>query len=371
MERFASCFEEVPDPRASNRRHDLTAVLFVALLAVLCGAESACDMAQFAKAKQSLLRTLMPLRGGVPSHDTFSRLFRLIDPDAFERAFQRFMQAFAAQVRREGTREGAAGAGGSVVALDGKALRRCFARGRRHMPALMVSAWGAQARLVLASRLAREGSEVKAALALVRLLRLEGCTLTADALHAHADLAQAVLDQGGAYVLALKGNQGPLLADAKALLPEPARHPPATSRAHGRQEARRASVALAPGLGERHGFPGLAAVGRIEPWREVDGRCEPSVRHYLLSHPLRRPELLAIVRQHWGIENQLHWVLDVVLGEDHDRARKDHAPDNLARLRRMALNLLRLHSHPGSLRGKVKRAGWDNDFLTSILAHMQ
>jgi predicted transposase YbfD/YdcC len=362
MERFAACFEEVPDPRAKNRRHDLAQVLFIALLAVLCGAESACDMAQFARAKQSLLRTLMPLRGGVPSHDTFSRLFRLLDPDAFERAFQRFRQAFAAQLPQER---------GGVVALDGKALRRCFTRGRRHLPPLLVSAWGANTRLVLASRLAREGSEVKAALALVRLLRLEGCTLTADALHTHAALAQAVREQGGDYVLALKGNQGPLWAAAQSLLPAPLASPPTRARAHGRKEARRATVIPAPGLGERHGFPGLCAIGRIEAWRESEGRCEESVRLYLLSRAMSADELLATVRQHWGIENQLHWVLDVVLGEDHVRARKDHAPENLARLRRLALNLMRLHPLKASLRGKIKRAGWDDAFLTDVLAHLR
>ena len=363
MDRFAACFEDLPDPRASNKRHDLTEILFLALLAVLCGAESACDMAAFARAKQALLRTLMPLRAGPPSHDTFSRLFRILDPDAFETAFGRFTQAFAAQARLERQT--------GVVALDGKALKRCFARGRRHMPPLLVSAWGADTRLVLASRLAREGSETKAALALVRLLRLEGCTITADALHTHAALARAVREQGGDYVLALKGNQGPLLAEAMALLPPPAPHAPPLARGHGRQEARRAVVVPAPGLGERHGFADLAAVGRVEAWRVLEGRTETSVRHFLLSRLMSGPELLGIVRQHWGIENQLHWVLDVVLGEDQARARRDHAPENLARLRRLALNLLRLHPEAGSLRGKIKRAGWDDAFLTSVLRHMQ
>jgi predicted transposase YbfD/YdcC len=363
MERFIACFAEVPDPRGANRRHDLAQVLFLALLAVLCGAESACDMAAFARARLDLLREIMPLRAGAPSHDTFSRLFRILDPDAFEQAFQRFTRAFAAQVRQEQI--------GGVVALDGKALRRCFAKGRRHMPPLLVSAWGAGARLVLASRLAREGSEAKAALALVRLLRLEGCTLTADALHTNAAFAQAVLEQGGDYVLALKGNQAPLLAEAQALLPPPEPQAPTRRAGHGRAEGRRASVVPAADLGERHGFPGLAAIGRVEAWRESGAGLEESVRVFLLSRAMPPGELLATVRQHWGIENQLHWVLDVVLGEDQARARKDHAPENLARLRRLALNVARLHPDTGSLKGKIKRAGWDHAFLISILAHLQ
>lgn len=363
MEHFAACFNDLPDPRASNKRHDLTELLFLAFLAVLSGAESACDMAAFARAKQSLLRRIMPLRAGPPSHDTFSRLFRLLDPDAFESAFGRFTAAFARQVHREQQ--------GGVVALDGKALKRCFTRGRRHMPPLLVSLWGAETRLVLASRLAREGSETKAALALVRLVRLEGCTVTADALHTHAGLAAAVREQGGDYVLALKGNQGPLLAEVTALLPPSSDPAPPLARSHGRQEARRARVVPAPELGERHAFPGLVAVGCIEAWRGLEGESERSVRYFLLSRVMSGPALLAIVRQHWGIENQLHWVLDVVMGEDHDRARRDHAPENLARLRRLALNLLRLHPEAGSLKGKIKRAGWDDTFLTSVLAHMR
>ncbi len=360
MERFAQCFSALPDPRADNALHDLTEMLFIALLATLCGAQTCCDIALFARTKESLLRTVLVLAHGVPSHDTFSRVFRMLDPQAFEQAFRRFMQAFA-----EAT-EG-------VVAVDGKALRRAYEGGKSHMPPIMVTAWGVQTRMALANVLAAGNNEAAAALQLVGLLTLKGCVVTADALHCHRAMAAAIVERNGDYALAVKDNQPALLRDARAAVAAATRTgASATVTAddrHGRTETRVAVVAPAGDMAERHGFPGLTAVAQIKSQRSPHNIVE---RYFLLSRQYRPKEALRIVRQHWGIENGLHWPLDVLLDEDLARSRKDNAPANLAVLRRLALNVARAHPDAKtSLRGKLKRAGWDDAFLFDMLRHMR
>jgi len=360
MERFSQCFSELPDPRAKNAQHDLTEILFIALLATLCGAQTCCDIALFAKTKEALLRTVLVLSHGVPSHDTFSRVFRMLDPQAFEKAFRRFMRAFA-----EAT-EG-------VVALDGKALRRAYEHGKSHMPPIMVTAWSAQTRMALANVLAVGNNEAAAALELVGLLTLKGCVVTADALHCHRAMAQAIVERQGDYALAVKDNQPALLRDAQAAVAAATRQGASGTVSvddrHGRHETRVAIVAPAGDMAERHRFPGLQAVAQIKSKRGQDNTAE---RYFLLSRHYRPPELLRIVRQHWGIENSLHWPLDVLLDEDLARSRKDNAPPNLAVLRRLALNIARCHPDAKtSLRAKFKRAGWDEAFLLEMLTHMR
>jgi len=362
MGRFKAAFRGLPDPRAANSRHDLLEVLVIALAAVLCGAESCADMADFGLAKEKLLRQFLRLEHGIPSHDTFSRVFRLLDPTAFEAAFRRFMAGFAKPLH-------------GVVAVDGKALRGAFERGRRSTPLQLVNVWAAEARLAIAQRLAPKRNEVAAALEVLGLLSLEGCTVTADALHCHAEMARRILDRGGAYVLALKENQSALFADAQALLEPVAPRPQAEQvlpASHGRDERRHAVVVHAKALARKHSFPGIAAVARVELQRRVAGSNEPPiVRYFLLSKLCSPARLLAITRSHWGIENQLHWVLDVVFDEDRARNRKDNGPENIAVMRKLALNMLRSHPDNASIRRKIKRAGWDDAFLLSMLAQMR
>lgn len=360
MERFSECFAALPDPRAGNVLHDLTEILFIALLATLCGAQTCCDIALFAQTKTALLRTVLELAHGVPSHDTFSRVFRMLDPKAFEKAFRQFMRAFAENVE-------------GVVALDGKALRRGYDKGKSHMPPVMVTAWGVQTRMALATVLAEGNNEAAAALQLIGLLTLKGCVVTADALHCHRTMAATIIERGGDYALALKDNQHALLRDAKAAVAAATRQgASATVSAddrHGRHETRVAVVAAAGDIAERHDFPGLQAVAQITSKRGGDNVVE---RYFLLSRHYRPAELLRIVRSHWGIENGLHWPLDVLLDEDLARSRKDNAPANLAVLRRLALNVARAHPDTKtSLRGKLKRAGWDDNFLLDMLRHMR
>jgi predicted transposase YbfD/YdcC len=361
MGSFARCFVDLPDPRAENARHELVEILFIALAALLCGAEGCADMADFGRAKEGLLRQVLRLKHGVPSHDTFSRVFRVLDPTAFEAAFGRFMAGFAAAARLRG-----------VVAVDGKALRGAFARGRRSTPLHLVNVWAAEARLAIAQRVAPGRNEVAGARAALALLSLADCIVTADALHGNRQMAQLILDRGGAYVLAIKGNQGPLFAAVTAHLDRAGGTPAAAEEtlpaSHGRSEHRQAVVVGAAALGRAYDFPGLAAVARLTLRRRVGDTDEaPIVRHFLLSRRFSAARLMAIVRAHWTIENQLHWVLDVVFDEDRARNRKDHGPANLAILRKLALNLLRNHPDKASLRRKVKKAGWDDAFLASLL----
>jgi predicted transposase YbfD/YdcC len=358
MEEFSSCFGEIEDPRAGNARHDLLEIIFTALAAVLCGAEDCTDMATFGRAKLDVLRRVVKLEHGAPSHDTFSRVFRLLKPEPFEAAFTKFTATFSGALK-------------GVVAIDGKALRGAYERGRKTCPLHLVNVWAAEARLVIGQRLAPNRNEVLGAQQALALLSLEGCIVTADALHCRADTARIILDTGGDYALAVKANQPTLLAQARAAveqaeLPCEAIHQPA--KAHDRVEARTAIV-VPFGGGD---FPGLAAVARVETYAKRAGAPEPViVRYFLLSTILTAQRMLEVARTHWTIENQLHWVLDVALGEDASRSRADHAPQNLALIRKLALNILRQHPQKTSIKTKTKKAGWNDDFLFSLLAHMR
>jgi predicted transposase YbfD/YdcC len=367
MDKFKKAFRRLPDPRADNAQHDLLEILFIAFAAMLCGAEGPSDMATFGRSKEALLRLVLRLEHGVPSHDTFNRVLRLLDPRAFEAAFQRFMAAFA---KANGLELG------GVVAIDGKALRGAFERGRQSTPLHMVNVWAAEARVCLAQRKAPGRNEAAGALEVLALLDLEGCIVTADALHCHRAFATAVLDRGADYVLALKENQSKLFAAAERRFARGGtrsvaeQHDPST---HDRREWRRATVVRDPNFAAAYGFPGVVALARITSRRRTHGgRAEPPlVRYFLLSKYIPAKQLLRIVRSHWGIENQLHWVLDVVFNEDGNRSRKDNAPENLAILRRLVLNVVRAHPAPTSLRQKIKRAGWDDAFLLGMLGHMR
>jgi predicted transposase YbfD/YdcC len=337
------------------------------LAAVLCGAETCSDMAEFGQAKEGLLRLFLQLEHGIPSHDTFSRVFRLLKPDAFEATFRRFMAAFAKTNRLDLT---------GVVAIDGKALRGAFERGSRYEPLHMVNVWAVEARMSLAQQKAPGRNETAGALEVLALLSLEGCIVTADALHCHRAMAKTVLDRGGDYVLAIKANRGPLF---KVVVEQFARSGKRSAvkkvepSTHDRRESRRATIMRNTSLAGVHGFPGVVAVGRVTSRRQLHGsRAEPSaVRYYLLSKYMSAKRLLQITRSHWTIENQLHWVLDVHFDEDGNRARMDNAPENLAILRRLALNILRSQPGPTSMRRKIKRAGWDDAFLMATLSHMR
>jgi predicted transposase YbfD/YdcC len=366
MENFQDIFADLPDPRDSNNWHELPEIMFIALAAMLCGAQSCVEMAEFGEAKEPLLRQFLTLKHGVPSHDTFSRVFRLLDPVALEACFARFITTFGAALVQITP--------GSVVAIDGKSLRRAYEKGQAHMPPLMVSAFAAGTRITLAQTLAPNGNEVAGALRLFELISLKGCIVTGDALHCNRPMAKQVLAAEADYVFTLKDNQAALAPDAVAMVEAigPA-HPVAETveKGHDRQERRRAVVVAARRLAKLHNFPGLTAIGRIEAWRTVNGETTHKVRHFVMSKRLTPAQLLTTVRQHWEIENGSHWPLDVVFGEDLARNRKDNGPRNLAVMRRLTMNLLRAHSRKSSLRVKQKWAGWRDDFFISLWTQMR
>jgi predicted transposase YbfD/YdcC len=355
------------DPRAANARHELWEILFIALAAVLCGAKSCCEFALFGRSKEAFLRELLALEHGIPSHDTFSRVFRLLDPQAFEEAFRSFMAAFAQANGITLT---------GVVSIDGKALRGAYERGKSATPLHMVNVFAAEARMVLAARQAPGRNEAKGALEVLGMLALEGSLVTADALHCNRPFAATVRKLGGDFVLALKKNQGKLF---DAVVRRFARGGPRSvakhleSSTHDRHEWRRATVIRDTSAAAANRFPGVVALARITSRRRPQrGRAQKMVvRYFLLSSYMSAKRLLQTVRSHWGIENRLHWMLDVLFAEDASRARKDHGPENLAILRRLAVNIIRAHPARISMAQKIKRAGWDNAFLHEVLAHMR
>lgn len=364
MDRFRDCFSGVEDPRSGNaRRHDLAEILVIALCTVLCGGESCVDMADFAEEKEGFLREFLVLENGLPSHDTFSRVFRALDPAQFRRCFQDFMGRFAETC-------------GGVIAIDGKVLRRSFDTASAKSALHMVSAWGCEQRLVL-GQIATDAksNEITAVPKLLEMLSLKGCIVTVDALNCQREIARQIVDQGGDYALALKGNQGTLHDDVRRFLDDRASEKvtaePAVDGDHGRIETRIATVSTAiDWLQEDHQWPGLKAIGKIVRRRETGTKTTTETAYYLLSTPLAAECFGQVVRAHWGVENRLHWMLDVTMNEDQARNRLDNGPNNLAVLRHMALNILNVQKSKISNRRKIKRAGWSNAFLANLLAQI-
>ena len=355
MDELFSCFDGLKDHRASNaRRHDLLELLVIALCTFLCGGESCVDMADFAEEKEPFMREFLSLSGGLPSHDTFSRLFRRLDPEAFRACFVTFMRRFAETAK-------------GIIAVDGKTLRHSFDTASQTSPLHMVSAWSCEQRLVLGQVATdAKSNEITAIPKLLALLSLKGTIVTIDAMGCQRDIAKQIGDQGGDYVLALKGNQGTLCDDARLFLDDPARNPGSTSTTidgdHGRIETKTATVSTdIDWLQKDHQWPNLAAIGKVTRTREFKTKTSIETVLYLLSTPLTAIRLNEVARAHWGIENSLHWVLDVTMNEDQTRNRLDNGPENLAILRHMALNIITADKAKISKRRKFKRAGWSNE----------
>lgn len=357
--------EEVPDPRATATvEHDLPDILTIALCTVLCGGDSFYDMEEFGEVRLVWLKTFLRLRHGAPKHDTYNRVFQALDPEKFGECLARWTQSVRAVL------------GGEVVALDGKTLRRALNRGED--PRVIVSAWATQSGLLLGQRKVRDKSnEITAVPELLRALELAGCIVTADALHCQKDIAREILEADADYVLALKGNQGTAFAEIKSFLDDALQRQEShlvftqtVDKEHGRHEVRRywQSEKL-DWFAERGAWEGLVSVGVVEARRTVQGKESVERRYYLSSLPADAARFARAVRGHWGVENGLHWVLDVVFGEDQSRARSGHAAENLAATRRLAVNLLRQDKTcQRSIKGKLMRAAIDPDYLKHLLA---
>jgi predicted transposase YbfD/YdcC len=370
MASLIALLAEVPDPRRGNaQRHELLDVLTIALVASVCGAESCVDFAEFAQDREVLLREFLKLENGLPSHDTFSRVFRLLDPEAFGRAFAAFLDDLGSDGR-------------GVLAIDGKTLRRSFDRAAGRSPLHVVTAFGSGARVAIGqAAVADGGNETLAARSLLATLALDGILVTGDAMHTQTETAALIRQKGGDYLFALKANRPAMLAEVEAFFADPPRALPeavTTDADHGRIETRRHWVSHETGwlfssrryAGEP-AMPGLATIACVEAERRIGDSVSRSMRYYLSSARLSPERFAEAVRAHWAIENSLHWVLDVTFDEDRARNRKDHGPENLAILRRIALNLLNTARPALPVSRKRKRSGWSDAFARSIIGQMR
>ncbi|MEL6061002.1 MULTISPECIES: ISAs1 family transposase [unclassified Methylobacterium] len=352
----------VRDPRDYTARHDLGELLFLALCGLMCGEKTCVDIADFAAAHAAEFGEVLPLRHGTPSHDTVSRVLRLLDRRALEGALSACLSALGRHLRA-----------GRVLAVDGKTLRRAYEAGQSHRPPVMVSVFDSFTRLSIAQGRAEAGGEAEMARRLLASLTAKGCTVTADALHCRPDTAAVIRTAGADYVLGLKTNQPKLYALAQASFARARTGPGYADQdeGHGRLVRRAARVVAAPAEA-RALLPGLAAFGQIVSLRQTaDGRSEEHTRLFALSRRLAPSRLALLVRAHWGIENHLHWPLDVIFHEDDARSRKNNAPDNLALLRRLARNIWEAHPSDLPIRKKIKQASWSKDFLFNAFAHVQ
>jgi predicted transposase YbfD/YdcC len=361
---FEEFFADLKDPRGrGSRRHDLLEILTIALCAILSGGQNVVDMARFAEAKRDFLGRFLQLKHGVPSHDTFSRVFRRLDPDQFRACFCKFTAASGSSP-------------GGVIAIDGKVIRRSFNPANAKSALRMVSAWCCDRRMVLAqiAAPARTG-ETAAVSRVLEMLSLAGSVVTTDAGNCQRHIAQQIVEQGGDYALALKRNQTRLHADVRQLFDEgyePMAGHSMVDSDHGRVDTRTSLVSTdIDQLQQQHRWPGLAAVGRVLRTRQTTTgamrRTTTETAYYLLSTPLSAQRLLDAVRAHWGVENRLHWLLNVAMNEDQGRSRLDNSPYNLAILRHMALNLMQRDRSPVSLRSKFNLAAWKEEFLADLL----
>lgn len=369
----AEHFVDLVDPRVERaQRHDLLDILVIALCALICGADTFVDIARFGRAKQSWLqeRLGLLLPNGIPSHDTFGRLFARLDPDAFGRCFRAWTQTLHTQTA------------GQIIALDGKMLRHSFDTASGRGAIYMVSAWAGASGLVLGQvKVDDKSNEITALPLLLKMLDLCGSIVTVDAMGCQKTIAAQVREQEGDYVLALKDNHPRLHDEVRRLFAWGEAEGEADlacdffeSRTydHGRQEVRRCFVTeqvhWLDETDEPQEWAGLRSVARVESQRTAGGKTSTECRYFLSSLPADARRTLGAVREHWGIENSLHWVLDMAFGEDGSRVRKDHAPQNLATLRHLALNLLRQErTDRNGVKARRLRAGWDNDYLLQVL----
>jgi predicted transposase YbfD/YdcC len=371
-------FATLTDPRRDHRKeHRLVDIVTIALCAAICGADDWVAVETFGRAKEAWLRTFLPLPGGIPSHDTFGRVFARLDPEEFRRCFLAWVRAVVGAPGEQG------------VAVDGKTLRRSHDRRAGKGALHLVSAWATAGGLVLGPVATdAKSNEITAIPALLRLLALEGATVTIDALGCQTAIAAQIVEQGADYVLALKDNQPTLhervrlaFADADAArgttlpLADLAPHT-TTDKNHGRIEQRRCLAIGDPDylayVDPEGAWPQLRSIIRLESTRRIGDTVTTEARHYLASLPADAATLAQTIRGHWGIENRLHWVLDVAFREDDSRVRVGHGPENVAIIRHFALNLLRQEpSRRTGLATKRLRAALDETYLCTVLAGLR
>jgi len=368
---LVSHFEGLRDPRTGNAKtHIFLDILIIAILAVICGADGWSDVELFGKTKKTWLKTFLKLPKGIPSHDTFGRVFAKIKPDEFQKRFIEWVRAVETLTA------------GQVIAVDGKKLRRSHDRQNGKEAIYMVSAWATENQVVLGqTKVAEKSNEITAIPELLRLLDISGCIVTIDAIGTQTEITKTIVAGGGDYLLSVKNNQGHLFEDIQCLFDVDVaqgmkyaqyNYAKSVNKAHGRIETRECWVTdreehLAL-LRNRHQWKGLKSMVRMVSERKIGGTTEVQTRYFISSLPADAKTILKAKRSHWKIENQLHWVLDIAFREDESRIRQDYGAENLAVLRHMALNLLKNEKTAnGGVRAKRLQAGWDNDYLLTVL----
>lgn len=368
-QRLRDCFASIQDPRVERTRlHQLSDILIIAILSVLAGGNGWEDMEVYGLSKQAWLSTFLALPHGIPSADTFRRVFERLDPRQFEQCFERWVQQLVQALGIE------------VIAIDGKTLRGSYDRQRGSKALHLVSAFATDHRLVLAqSRVQDKSNEITAIPALLELLDLQGSIVTLDAMGTQKSIAAQIRTAHADYILSLKANHPTLFqqvhsffqtARDQATLPRPSEWK--VEAGHHRTEIRKVWIfplAQLPPLHEADQWSGLQSIVVVERVRHLWNRTTHELQVYLSSLAPENPRIAAAIRAHWGIENSLHWTLDVAFSEDDCRVRSFHAPQNLAVLRRFALNILNRESFfQRSLKQKSKRAAMDDGYMLTLLA---
>lgn len=364
---FLGYFSVLPDPRQERKvQYPLLEILLLVLCAVISGAESWVDIADYGNSKLDFLRRFAPFSNGIPSHDTLGEVFAKLSPKAFQDCFVSWVQSLREALPRE------------IIALDGKTLRRSFDKASGQSAIHLVSAWASTQEMVLAQQMVdSKSNEITAIPKLLEMLTLKGAIVTIDAMGCQREIAKAIVKRKADYVLALKGNQAGLFEDARDFLEHQLeqgfRHSSVDrfetlEKGHGRIERRRYySTRDVEWLKRAHNWPHLKSIALVEASRTVNGQTSREKRIYLSSLPQDAQLLAQAIRGHWGIENKLHWVLDVVFREDECRVRKDHSPRNFSMIRQISLNLIRKAPGKRSLRRKRKLAGWEDPYLVQVL----
>ncbi len=358
---FLDYFSDLDDPRSHNVIYPIDEILFLTLCAVICGAEGWEDIEDFGKSKLVFLRQYLPLDNGIPSDDTFRRFFRSIDHKAFQEMFIGWVNSLDITVNNK------------VIAIDGKTSRRSHDGDKKALHT--VSAFASEARIVLGQQKTDEKSnEITAIPQLIELLDIKGSTVTIDAMGTQKDIAAKIVEKEADYILALKGNQSSLNDDVRLFfeddkLTEHLERCEETDGEHGRIEVRKCTVTDdIDWLKERHNWVGLNSIIKIESDVDRKGKNTSETRYYISSLEADSKKILNDIRSHWAIENSLHWVLDMSFNDDQSRIRKENAPENMAIIKHIALNMIRkIQKKRQSIKGLRKKAGWDNQVLNHIL----
>lgn len=369
---IAKHFSKIKDPRIDRtKRHRLLDILIIAICGVICGADSWVDIELFGKTKIEWLKTFLKLPNGIPSHDTFGRVFAALNPQEFESSFVEWVQAINQLTQ------------GQVIAVDGKQLRGSHDRGVGQNAIYMVSAWATENQLVLGQRKVDDKSnEITAIPKLLKLLEVKGCIVMVDAIGTQTKIAKKIIDQGGEYILAVKENQGHLYEDIHDLFADnqqfgyaeiPHSYAKVANKNHGRIEIRQcwtiSDREYLANIRDLKRWEGIQTLVMILSERRIGDESEVQDRYFISSLESNAEKILRAKRSYWGIENRLHWVLDIAFNEDRSRVRKDNAPQNFAILRHMALNLLKQEkTAKGGIKAKRLQCGWNVDFLLKVLA---